>query len=158
MNSHTLLVELHSSRLYTEDGSIMILMRSAEDTYLPEDKRYIRAESHISGYVLRQEFEAGKPVLKIFLMSCADVKGMIPKWIISYFAPKKPGEWVDALKKAAIEYQRANPDFKQALKTLVEQQSREVPGDFELVPREPTASAAVPPASVPEAERADTNE
>merc|ERR550525_1014173 len=71
-----------------DDGSILIVLRSAEHHGVPEDKRYIRAESHISGYILRQEWEDQTPVLKIFLMSCADVKGMIPKWIISYMAPK----------------------------------------------------------------------
>ena len=35
--------------------------------------------------------ENGKPVLNIFLMSCSDIKGLIPKWIISYMAPRNPG-------------------------------------------------------------------
>lgn len=27
-------------------------------------------------------------------------KGIIPKWIINFVAPRKPGEWIDCLKKA----------------------------------------------------------
>lgn len=43
-----------------------------------------------------EEYEADRtPVLKLFIMSCSDVKGLIPKWLINFVAPKKPGEWVD---------------------------------------------------------------
>ena len=70
-------------------------------------------------------------------MSCAVWKncffggqGIIPKFIINFVAPRKPGEWIEALKKArsdiqslfrsprrcisreaCLEYQAANPDF-----------------------------------------------
>ena len=59
-------------------------------------------------------------------------QGIIPKFIINFVAPRKPGEWIECLKKASeghpiavsmvaqnmhfpreacLEYQAANPDF-----------------------------------------------
>lgn len=101
-----------------EDGSILIVLRSAEHPNMPEDKSYIRVENKISGYILRQEWEDGKPVLRMFLMTCSDVKGMIPKWIINFLAPKKPAEWMDALRKAAVDYQASHPGSGDEMKSL----------------------------------------
>lgn len=115
-----------------EDGSILIVLRSAEHLDKQEDKNVIRAESYISGYVLRQGYEEnGEPVLKIFLMSCADVKGLIPKWIISYFAPKKPGEWVDGLRKACMQYQIEHPNYEQELAEYMRRFRADNPYDYE---------------------------
>ncbi|CAK0817578.1 unnamed protein product [Prorocentrum cordatum] len=83
-----------------EDGSVLIVLRSAEHPDRPEDRRYIRAESYFSGYVLRQEVDSSGLVLKIFLMSCVDIKGSIPKWVVNSLAPRKPSEWIDSLAKA----------------------------------------------------------
>jgi hypothetical protein len=115
-----------------KDGSILIVLRSAEDPNCPEDKYNIRAESHISGYVLRQEFEGSTPVLKIFLMSCADIKGLIPKWIVNTFAPRKPGEWIESLKRAALDYQKANPNFKEELERQTLHFGSDNPFDYEV--------------------------
>jgi len=103
-----------------EDGSIVIVLRSADHAGAAPRKDAIRVESYIAGYILRQEYECGKPVLKIFIMSCCDVKGMIPKWIINYMAPKKPAEWCDSLRNAALEYQRNHPNHKELLKELLD--------------------------------------
>merc|ERR1711972_221153 len=115
-----------------EDGSILMMLRSAEHPDMPENKNYVRAESHIAGYVLRQTFEAGQPVLNIFLMSCADIKGLVPKWVINYVAPRKPPEWVDSLQKACMEYQKKNPDYEKKLQEYVERYQGEVPFDYEV--------------------------
>jgi len=114
-----------------EDGSIAIVMRGADHPACPEEKNPIRVESYISGYVLRQGFENGEPVLNLFLLSCSDIKGLIPKWIINMVAPKKPGEWVDALRKAALGYQAAHPNFEQELKEYVDRFRAENPYDYE---------------------------
>mmetsp|Transcript_88674 Transcript_88674/g.228694 ORF Transcript_88674/g.228694 Transcript_88674/m.228694 type:complete len:802 (+) Transcript_88674:72-2477(+) len=121
-----------------EDGSILLVLRSAEHPKMPEDKRYIRAESYISGYVLRQSFGSdGKPVLNIFLMSSSDVKGLIPKWIISYIAPKKPSEWVETLRKACLDYQEGNPNYKSQLEAYASRFRGESPFDYEPVEEGP---------------------
>merc|ERR1712151_357552 len=99
---------------------------------MPEDSRYIRVENYMTGYVLRQSFENGEPVLKLFLMTCSDVKGMIPKWIINILAPRKPGEWIDSLIKAAKEYQRDHPNCKDELKESASRFDVDNPFDFEF--------------------------
>lgn len=116
-----------------EDGSIHIVLRSAEHPDMPDQKGVIRAESFIAGYILRQEFEGSTPVLKLFLMTCVDIKGLIPKWIINAAAPRKPAEWIGNLKKAAIDYQQANPDYKRNVVADIEKYRTENPYDYEEV-------------------------
>mmetsp|Transcript_36180 Transcript_36180/g.65645 ORF Transcript_36180/g.65645 Transcript_36180/m.65645 type:complete len:673 (+) Transcript_36180:71-2089(+) len=94
-----------------EDGSILISMRSAHYPKMPEKAGFLRAESYISGYVLRRYEEQGVTGTKLFLMTCTDVKGIIPKWVINFVAPKKPGEWITDLKKACLDYQAVHKDF-----------------------------------------------
>jgi len=114
-----------------EDGTVLIVLRSADHPSMPEDSRYIRVENKISGYVLRQEWEGGKPVLRMFLMSCSDVKGMIPKWIINFVAPRKPAEWMDALRKAATDYQVEHQGANEELAGLLERLKADNPWDYE---------------------------
>jgi len=114
-----------------EDGSILIAMRSAVHPDLPEKAGHIRAESFISGYIFRQEIEEGEIVLKMFLMTSTDVKGMIPKWIINFVAPRKPGEWMQDLKKACLDYQAANKGYKKKLQEGMDAFMVENPFDYE---------------------------
>jgi len=115
-----------------EDGSIVIVLRSAEHPVCPEDSRYIRVENKISGYIFRNVVANGKPGMQIFLMSCSDVKGMIPKWIINILAPKKPGEWTESLRKAALEHQARYPHRKEEVaQRLRTEFSQENPYDYE---------------------------
>jgi len=117
-----------------DDGSIAIVLRSAEHPDCPESKNAIRAESYIGGYVLRQEYEDGIPVLKLFIMSCSDIKGLIPKWIINMVAPKKPAEWVEVLRKACIEYQESHSGYKAELEKYLDSFRKENPFDYEAEP------------------------
>jgi len=110
------------------DGSICVVMRSAEHETQPEVKGYIRAESYISGYVFRQSADGS---LNIFIMACTDIKGIIPKWVINTLAPRKPAEWVENLKKAAHEYQTKRPEIKNMAMQELEKLSDENPFDFE---------------------------
>lgn len=101
--------------LLQEDGSILVVLRSAENPSMPEQKKFIRAESFIQGYVFRQRMVGGVPSTDMFTIIACDVKGMIPKWIVNFVAPRRAGDFVTALKKAALEYQRANPLYKRQL-------------------------------------------
>ncbi|CAJ1371946.1 unnamed protein product [Effrenium voratum] len=101
-----------------EDGTILISLRSANHPDLPEKNGYVRAESFTSGYVMKQYADGDGKGTKIFLMTCTDVKGIIPKWIINFVAPRKPGEWIDCLKKACLDYQANNPDYGMLQKEL----------------------------------------
>jgi hypothetical protein len=115
-----------------DDGTIVIVLRSAVHPDVPEQKGIIRAESYISGYVLKQRYDAnGQPILDIFMMSCNDVKGMIPKWIINFFAPKAPREWIEALKGSALEYQQQHPHYQEELRALIEKFKKPNPFDYE---------------------------
>jgi hypothetical protein len=82
--------------LRDNSGAISILMRSAQHSGKPELNGFIRAESYISGYVIRQE----GPDVKLFIMSQTDIKGLIPKWMVNMVAAKAPAQWVDNLSKA----------------------------------------------------------
>jgi len=114
-----------------DDGSIHIVLRSAEHLDMPEQKGAIRAESYNAGYILRQTFEGDTPVLNIFIMSCLDIKGFVPKWLINATAPRKPAEWVEALKKASVDYMKANPNFKETLADALEEYKQHNPYDYE---------------------------
>lgn len=87
-----------ANRELGEDGSsvLIIIMRSAAHAEKPPIPGYIRAESYISGYVMRQR---GKDC-HLFIMSQTDVKGLIPKWIVNMMAAKAPAQWVDNLVKS----------------------------------------------------------
>ncbi|CAK9022020.1 StAR-related lipid transfer protein 7 [Durusdinium trenchii] len=100
------------------DGTILISLRSANHPELPETSKHVRAESFTSGYVMRRYDDGNEKGTKVFLMTCTDVKGIIPKWIINFVAPRKPGEWIDCLKRACLEYQASNPDYESLLKEL----------------------------------------
>ncbi|CAE7944286.1 Stard7 [Symbiodinium sp. KB8] len=101
-----------------EDGSILISLRSAIHPDMPEKNGYIRAESFTSGYVMRRYDDGKEKGTKVFLMTMTDVKGIIPKWMINFVAPRKPGEWIDSLKRACLDYQNANPDYPKLEKDL----------------------------------------
>ena len=76
------------------DGECLsILMRSAEHETHPNLSGFIRAESLISGYVIRER----GPDCDLFLMSQTDIKGLIPKWIVNMVAAKAPAQWVESL-------------------------------------------------------------
>jgi hypothetical protein len=122
--------------LVREDGSVQIVLRSAAHQDMPEQKGVIRAESYIAGYILKATYNGTTPVLNIFLMSCLDIKGLIPKWVINLTAPRKPAEWVETLRKAALEYQESHPNYHENMKEELEKYKLENPYDFEMVPEE----------------------
>eukprot|EP00913_Durusdinium_trenchii_P013039 g12239.t1 len=83
------------------DGTILISLRSANHPELPETSKHVRAESFTSGYVMRRYDDGNEKGTKVFLMTCTD-----------------PGEWIDCLKRACLEYQASNPDYESLLKEL----------------------------------------
>jgi hypothetical protein len=142
---------------FMEDGRIFIVLRSATHADMPDQKGVIRAESFIAGYILKQTYdEAGGPVLNIFLMTCLDIKGLIPKWIINVTAPRKPAEWIESLKKASIEFQQKNPNFREKVAKDVERFKSENPYDYEDVyPQEPDVQEAGQGLTLPIKSRVD---
>jgi hypothetical protein len=139
-----------------EDGTIHIVLRSAEHHGCPENKANIRAESYISGYILRQEVENGEQVLKIFLMAATDVKGFVPKWVVNYLAPKAPPQWVDSLRDVTLAYQKSHPNVKEELADVLQRFREYNSFDYEELPQgaehfsdvSPTPGQASPPVEV----------
>ena len=78
----------------------IIAMRSIEHKRCPPMKKRIRANTMISGYIVKQEGD--KCLLGI--ISQTDIKGMVPRFIINALAPRKPQEWVRKLEKAIKMY------------------------------------------------------
>jgi hypothetical protein len=76
--------------------SLTIMMRSAIHPDKPNLPGFIRAETFISGYVMRQKGND----CHLFIMSQTDVKGLIPKWIVNMMAAKAPAQWVENLVKS----------------------------------------------------------
>ena len=87
---------LQYRKTIVEADSITILMRSAEHPQKPNAPGCIRAETYISGYVIRQTASG----CDLFLMSQTDIKGLIPKWIVNMMAAKAPSQWVQNLMKS----------------------------------------------------------
>ena len=79
-----------------ESDLVTIIMRSAVHSDKPPLPGFIRAESLISGYVIRQN----GPDCDLFLMSQTDIKGLIPKWMVNMVAAKAPAQWIDNLVKS----------------------------------------------------------
>lgn len=124
-----------------DDGAIVIVQRSAEHELCPESKGIIRAESYISGYVLRQKFDQnGISSCHIFIMTCTDVKGLIPKWIISYMAPRAPAQWIDSLKNHALDYMRTHPNYKEEMAGAIGRFKTANPFDYEQAEHDESVS------------------
>lgn len=63
-------------------------------------------------------------------MTSLDIKGMIPKWIINYVGARKPADWIEALKAAALEYQCQHPNYKETLAKELDKYKRFDPSDY----------------------------
>ena len=87
---------LQYRRTIVKTDSITLLMRSAEHPAKPSVSGCIRAETYISGYVIRQSPSG----CDLFLMSQTDIKGLIPKWIVNMMAAKAPAQWVNNLARS----------------------------------------------------------
>lgn len=92
---------LQYRKTIVDSNSITILMRSAEHPAKPHVQSCIRAETYISGYVIRQNATG----CDLFLMSQTDIKGLIPKWIVNMMAAKAPAQWIDNLVKSCEQFQ-----------------------------------------------------
>ncbi|CEM38751.1 unnamed protein product [Vitrella brassicaformis CCMP3155] len=90
----------------TNKGRVSVIcMRSApSDEYMTERKGYVRADSVISGYVLRQSSHDPANSTDLFIFSHNDPRGLIPKWIVNAVAARAPVHWVQSFKTACYDY------------------------------------------------------
>lgn len=86
-------VEIHD---YPEPGTIILHFISMEHPGMPHKKGVIRAETLISGYVIRPTSEN---TCTVMIVSQNDIKGLIPKMLVNSVASKAPADWVNSMNK-----------------------------------------------------------
>jgi hypothetical protein len=84
----------------------MIMSKCAEDPRVPENKKFIRAETKVSGYLIRP-LDGGQST-SLCIMAATDMKGDIPKMLTDSIAPKGVAGWVKQLQKAHRKYRQPN--------------------------------------------------
>lgn len=95
-------------RDYPEPHDIMMHFVSIDHPSMPIKKKVIRAETLISGYVLRPR---GPKTCTLTIISQNDVKGLIPKIIVNKCASKAPADWINNLLKGCSFVSKQFPDL-----------------------------------------------
>jgi hypothetical protein len=49
----------------------------------------------------------------IFILAQTDIKGLIPKWLVSSFAGRAPTQWTSSLQTACLQWQKDNVNWKE---------------------------------------------
>eukprot|EP00003_Mantamonas_plastica_P021580 TRINITY_DN3517_c0_g3_i3.p1 TRINITY_DN3517_c0_g3~~TRINITY_DN3517_c0_g3_i3.p1 ORF type:complete len:174 (+),score=21.98 TRINITY_DN3517_c0_g3_i3:262-783(+) len=88
------------ARRHRKDEHI-ILFRQGPNELVDETHGVVRAETIISGYVIRPDGDNGT---KVTVIAQNDIKGMIPKAIVNMFAASQPLTWFNTFKKEAVAY------------------------------------------------------
>lgn len=83
-------------REYPCPGCICIYFISVEDDSMPPRPKVIRAETLVSGYIIRPTVENTSIIT---IITSNDIKGLIPTSIVNRVASKAPLEWVKSLTK-----------------------------------------------------------
>ena len=91
---------------FPTDDSIVITFKSVTHEKCPVYKKYVRAETIISGYYI-QTISLNPPKTHLGIISQNDIKGNIPAWLVNSVAQKAPKEWINNLIKGC-ERVRAN--------------------------------------------------
>lgn len=86
-------VEIHD---FPEPGTIILHFISCDHPLMPPKKGVIRAETLISGYIIRP---SGPNTCTVMIVSQNDIKGLIPKAIVNSVASKAPADWVNSMNK-----------------------------------------------------------
>jgi hypothetical protein len=86
-------IEIHD---FPEPNTIILHFISMEHPLMPPKKGIIRAETLISGYIIRP---TGENTCKVMIVSQNDIKGLIPKAIVNSVASKAPADWVNSMNK-----------------------------------------------------------
>ena len=83
---------------FPTDRSHILHFISLESPSCPINKKYVRAETIISGYYMQDDpEEPGHSILGV--LSQTDLKGNIPHFLVNKFAPKASKGWVKSLIK-----------------------------------------------------------
>lgn len=83
-------------RNYPEPNTIILHFISIDHPKMPPKKGIIRAETVISGYIIRPMTQR---TCKVTIISQNDIKGLIPTSLVNKVASKAPADWVTNMKK-----------------------------------------------------------
>jgi len=92
------------TQYHEQQNVYTIMMRSASHPNHPEHPNYVRADTIISGYVVRPAPEDPANSAKLFALAQTDIMGLIPKWMVNATAQRAPVLWGDGLRKACNNY------------------------------------------------------
>jgi len=93
-------VQIRDFRLnYPEKDNIVMSFKSCLHPKAPPVKGRVRAETHISGYIMRPSTKAPNST-DFCIVSQSDIKGNIPKIVVNMASGKAPAEWINKLVKA----------------------------------------------------------
>lgn len=82
---------------FPNDKSHILHFKSVNHPKCPRNKKYVRAETIISGYYIQDKGNGKDSILGI--ISQTDVRGAIPTWLVNKVAPKASKGWVSSLLK-----------------------------------------------------------
>ena len=80
---------------YPDPGMICMHYSSVEHDLCPIKPEYIRAETLISGYIIR---EIGEDLCEVSMISKTNILGILPISVFSKLASKSPDKWINNLK------------------------------------------------------------
>ena len=80
----------------------LIVMKSVDHSKKPLVKKRVRANTIISGYLIR---DIGEGKCELGIISQTDIRGRIPKFLVNIIAPKQPVKWLKKLEKAVVRFE-----------------------------------------------------
>jgi hypothetical protein len=97
---------------YPEQHTMVMCYQSEEHEDCPEKKGFIRAQTSLSGFIVR---DLGGGACQATIISQTDIKGTIPKLLINYvtatFAPRQVKKFMEFAKSRKEEDVQINPEM-----------------------------------------------
>lgn len=96
-------------RDYPEKGDIFIFLKSLPShSECPEIREKVRAKMHIVGFVYHPVVDkaSGERWTEVFMVSCIDIKGDVPKFIINNCSASVPRETFSEFETASLAHAR----------------------------------------------------
>lgn len=89
---------------YPTEDTLCLYYKSVEHPDCPPKKGFIRADTKLSGFILR---DLGRDSCQITIISQTDIKGKVPKAVINYaaatFAPSQVKNFLNFAEKRKLE-------------------------------------------------------
>ena len=89
---------VHYATAHRQNRTYMIMSKGAVDKRVPPGSKFIRAETKVSGYLIRP-IDDGRSS-SVYMVGATDLKGDLPKFLTEMVAPKTISDWFKRLAKA----------------------------------------------------------